>query len=95
MQHVVVAVSAEPCPTCDVPPLSRTADAHNGLRPYGWRVTRFRPPRLLDAVLACGLAVLGVAQLLYEDAGLVSVVLMLGITLPVALRRIAPLTAVS
>ena len=48
---------------------------------------------LLDAVLACGLAVLGVAQLLYEDA-VVSVVLMLGITLPVALRRIAPLTAV-
>ena len=94
MQHVVVAVSAEPCPTCDVPPLSRTADAHNGLRPYRWRVTRFRPPPLLDAVLACGLAVLGVAQLLYEDAGLVSVVLMLGITLPVALRRIAPLTAV-
>ncbi len=94
MQHVVVAVSAEPCPTCDVPTVSRAADAHNGLRPYGWRVTRFRPPPLLDAVLACGLAVLGVAQLLHEDAGLVSVVLMLGITLPVALRRIAPLTAV-
>ena len=85
MQHVVVVADAEPCPTCDVRPVSRAADAPNGLRPYGWRVTRFRPPPLLDAVLACGLAVLGVAQLLYEDAGLVSVALMIGITLPVAL----------
>jgi signal transduction histidine kinase len=66
-----------------------------GSDPYGWRVTRFRPPPLLDAVLACGLTVLGVAQLLYEDAGLVSVALMIGITLPVALRRIAPLVAVA
>ena len=94
MQHVVVVADAEPCPTCDVRPVSRAADAPNGLRPYGWRVTRFRPPPLLDAVLACGLAILGVAQLLYEDAGLVSVALMIGITLPVALRRIAPLAAV-
>ncbi|WP_353509752.1 histidine kinase [Intrasporangium sp.] len=57
-------------------------------------MTRFRRPPLLDAVLACGLAVLGVAQLWYEAAGLASVVLMIGITLPVALRRIVPLAAV-
>lgn len=94
MHHAVVATGAEPGPTCDVRPVSRTADAHDGLPPYGWRVTRFRRPPLLDAVLACGLAVLGVAQLWYEAAGLASVVLMIGITLPVALRRIVPLAAV-
>lgn len=55
---------------------------------------KLRPPALLDVVLAGGLAALGVAQVLLEDGGALAVLLMLGMTLPVALRRAAPLLAV-
>ncbi|NLG20703.1 MAG: hypothetical protein GX555_04615, partial [Actinomycetales bacterium] len=52
-------------------------------------------PPLLDVALACGLTVLGVAQLLFEEAAPAAFVLLLAMTLPVMLRRSAPLVAVA
>jgi len=58
-------------------------------------VARPHLPPLLDVALACGLTVLGVAQLLFEEAAPAAFVLLLAMTLPVMLRRSAPLVAVA